>query len=107
MNKTFSILTIVAGVLSAPVAAHAASAWHEGNGNMVQFTPHHIGSQPRTEVQADTRAAREGGTLSTYQRAIPVPGKSSASPKTRAEVIEEMRTQSPEARQAYKALYGG
>ena len=62
MNKTFSALMIVAGLISAPLAAKAASAWHQGNGDVVTFTPEHVGSaRQRAEVISEVNAASGAG----------------------------------------------
>jgi hypothetical protein len=108
MNKTFSALMIVAGLIFAPVAASAASAWHQGNGDVVTFTPEHIGAKrQRAEVRAEVNAASEARTLGSYQRGVLPPARNSAAPKTRVQVIEEMRNQTPEQLRAQKELFGG
>ena len=98
MNKTFSALMIVAGLISAPLAAKAASAWHQGNGDVVTFTPEHVGSaRQRPEVISEVND----------QMGFPAPTKSLAAPKARAQVIDEMRSQTPEQIRAQKELFGG
>ena len=108
MNKTFSALMIVAGLISAPLAAKAASAWHQGNGDVVTFTPEHVGSaRQRAEVISEVNAASGAGTLRNDQMGFPAPTKSWAAPKARAQVIDEMRSQTPEQIRAQKELFGG
>ncbi len=108
MSKTFSTLAIVAGLLAAPFAVNAASAWHPGNGDVVTFTPEHIGTtRQRAEVRAEVNSASESGALRRYQMGFPPPAKSSAIPKTRAQVVDEMRNQTPEQRKAQRELFGG
>ena len=56
---------------------------------------------------AEVDAARKDGTLLLLQRGAPLPVKSSQPPKTRQQVIDEMRAESPEARRARIELYPG
>ena len=108
MNKTFSAVAIIAGLLGAPLAASAASAWHQGNGDVVTFTPEHVGSgRTRADADGEVAAARQAGTLALYQKSASVTVKSTSAAKTRAQVIEEMRNQTPEELKAQKELFGG
>jgi hypothetical protein len=58
-------------------------------------------------VLAEVEAARKDGTLTLMQRGLPVPIKSSAAPKTRQQVVDEMRSEAPEAQRARLELYSG
>jgi len=53
------------------------------------------------------QAARKDGTLALLQRGAPVPVKSSEPPKSRQQVIDEMRAESPDARRARLELLTG
>ena len=108
MTKTLMTIVGLAGLLTFPMAAHAGSAWHPGNGDVVAFTPEHVNAgRSRDAVRTEVAEAQRNGTLRRYQSGIPVPAKSSIQPKTRAQVVEEMRNQSPEALKAQKELFGG
>lgn len=109
MNKRLSLsipaLAIVAALFAVPNLAYADTAWHSANGNVVRFTPEHIGSNTREQVVAELDAARANGTLKYIQMSVPIPTEASASTKTRQQVINEMRNQSPEQLRASRELY--
>lgn len=108
MKKALSTFASLVGLLMLPMVVSAGSAWHQGNGDVVTFTPEHIQSQrTREEASAAVAAAQQNGTLRFHQMGIPMPAKSSVQPKTRAQVVEEMRNQSPESLKAQKELFGG
>ncbi|WP_028603837.1 DUF4148 domain-containing protein [Ottowia thiooxydans] len=109
MNKrqslSISALAILAGLFAAPNLAQADTAWHASNGDVVRFTPEHIGSNTRQQVVAELDAARANGTLKYIQMSVPVPVNAAAPTKTRQQVIDEMRDQSAEQRRSLNELY--
>ncbi|MGB3070722.1 MAG: DUF4148 domain-containing protein [Ottowia sp.] len=113
MNKSrfiaISAWAIIAGLLTLPSLAQANSAWHQGNGDIVRFTPEHVAStKTRAQVNAELNTVIANGTLRYYQWNVPVPGKASAQPPlTRQQVIKDMLNQSPEQQRALSALYNG
>ena len=112
MNKSRFIsipaMAIVAGLIAAPSLAQASSAWHQGNGNVVNFTPEHVAStKTRAQVNDELNTIIANGTLRYYQWNVPVPGKAPASTQTRQQVINDMLKQSPEQRRSMNALYNG
>ena len=92
-----------------PMAAQASSMWHPApTEEGFTYHPDHFQStKTRAQVMAEVEAARKDGTLTLMQRGLPVPIKSSAAPKTRQQVVDEMRSESPEARRARLEMYSG
>lgn len=112
MNKSRFIsipaLAIVAGLLAAPSLAQANSAWHQGNGNVVQFTPGHVAStKTRAQVNAELNEIIANGTLRYYQWNVPVPVKTPVQTQSRERVVNDMLNQSPAQRRAMSELYNG
>ena len=56
---------------------------------------------------AETEAARRDGTLALIQRGAALPIKNAGPTKTRQQVIEEMRSESPKQRRARMELTTG
>ena len=56
---------------------------------------------------AELEAARKDGSLALMQRGAPVPIKNAGPAKTRQQVIDEMRNESPEQRRARVELTTG
>lgn len=96
-------------VTALPMAAQADSIWHPAptEQGFTYHPDHWKSTKTRAEVIAEVEAARKDGTLRLLQRGIPLPIKSSEPPKTRAQVVEEMRNEPPEARRERLKLYGG
>ena len=109
MNTLRLALPVIAIAMSFPLAAQASSVWHPAPGEAgVTYHPDHFKStKTRAQVMAEVDAARKDGTLLLLQRGAPLPVKSSPPPKTRQQVIDEMRAESPEARRARIELYPG
>ena len=100
---------LLCAALALPMAAQADSLWPPAS-NEQGFTyhPDHFKStKTRAQVLAEVEAARKDGTLTLMQRGLPVPIKSSAAPKTRQQVVDEMRSEAPEAQRARLELYSG
>lgn len=104
-----ALLPALALSLVLPLAANANSVWHPASGEAgVTYHPDHFKStKTRAQVMAEVDAARKDGTLALLQRGAPLPIKSSEPPKTRQQVIDEMRAESPAARQARLELQTG
>jgi hypothetical protein len=104
-----ALVPAVALAFTLPLAAQANSVWHAANGEAgVTYHPEHFRSaKTRAQVMAEVDAARQDGTLALLQRGAPVSVKSSEPPKTRQQVIAEMRAESPDARRARLELLTG
>jgi anaerobic selenocysteine-containing dehydrogenase len=98
-----------AAALVAPLAAQANSVWHPANTEAgVTQHPDHAGTPKSTAaVQAEIEAARKDGSLEMLRRGAPAPAKSSAAPKTRQQVIDEMNNESAESRRARQLALAG
>ena len=103
------LLPAVAIAMTLPLAAQANSVWHTAPGEAgVTYHPDHFKStKTRAQVMAEVEAARKDGSLALLQRVAPLPMKSVESPKTRQQVIDEMRAESPDARRARLELMTG
>jgi hypothetical protein len=95
---TVAVITAVAlpGLSQATALYHAAG----GEAGFTYHPDHAKNGKTRAEVLAELDAARKDGTLALMQRNAPLPVKSTGPGKTRQEVINEMRNESPEARRA-------
>lgn len=93
---TVAVITAVA----LPGLSQATSLYHSANTDAgYTYHPDHAkNGKTRAEVRAEVDAARKDGTLALMQRNAPLPIKSTGPGKTRQEVIDEMRNESPEAR---------
>ena len=102
-------LKIVVLATALPMAAQANSPWHAAPTEQgFTYHPDHFKStKAREQVMAEVEAARKDGTLALMQRGLPVPIKSSEAPKTRPQVVDEMRSEAPEAQRARLELYSG
>ena len=104
-----ALVPAVAFAFTLPMAAQANSVWHLGPGEAgVTYHPDHFKStKTRAQVMAEVEAARKDGTLALLQRGEPLPIKSSEPPKSRQQVIDEMRAESPDSRRARLELLTG
>ena len=113
MNIRKTILLSAAAVaFAAPGLSSATSLWHETKGDSgPEFRPDHFqSSKTRAEVSQELQAARQDGSFShNLARNWPtaVPAKSEGAGKTRAEVQNELLTQSSEDKQRALSLYLG
>ncbi|WP_423456595.1 DUF4148 domain-containing protein [Ottowia sp. VDI28] len=106
MTRKFFTSLIVAGLLAVPALSHADSIWHNGNGESVRYAPEHWRStKTRADVRVELEAAKADGTLPLIQRGLPAPAKSAQAPKTRQQVIDELRNESPQGRLAREELF--
>jgi len=103
------LLPAVAIAMTLPLAAQANSVWHTASGEAgVTYHPDHFKStKTRAQVMAEVEAARKDGSLALLQRGAPLPMKSVEPPKTRQQVIDEMRAEAPDARRARLELMTG
>jgi|LNAP01.1.fsa_nt_gb hypothetical protein len=105
MTRKFSTLLIVSGLMAVPALSQANSIWHESNGESDRYVPEHWSStKTRADVLAELDAAKADGTMSKIQRGLAVPVKNAEAPKTRQQIIDELRNESPQARSARAEL---
>ncbi|GAA0530883.1 MULTISPECIES: DUF4148 domain-containing protein [Burkholderiales] len=92
-----------------PMAAQANSIWHPApTEEGFTYHPDHFKStKTRAQVLAEVEAARKDGSLALLQRGVPLPIKSTEPRKTRQQVLDEMRNETPEARRARLELFSG
>lgn len=107
-TSTIAALAVTA-TFALPGLAQADSMYHPAGGEVgYTYHPEHFKStKTRAEVIAEVEAARKDGTLRLYQLALPVPVKNAGPGKTRQQVIDEMRSETPEQRKARLELYSG
>ncbi len=108
-NK-FSFATVaVVSTLALPGLAQATSIYHPAPGEVgYTYQPDHFKStKSRADVIAEIEAARKDGTLALMQRGAPLPIKNAGPAKTRQQVIDEMRSESPEQRRTRLELTTG
>ncbi len=111
MKKLTRLVALQAVILAMalPMAAQADSSWHPANNQQgYTYHPDHFKSaKTRAQVIAEVEAARKDGSLMLLQRGLPLPVESSVAPKTRQQVIDEMRNETPQARRARLEMYSG
>ena len=92
----------VISTLALPGFAQAASIYHAtgGEAGFTYHPDHATNGKSRAEVLAELEAARKDGTLALIQRGAPLPIKNAGPARTRQQVIDEMRSESPEQRRA-------
>ena len=92
-----------------PMAAQADSMYHPASNEQgyTEHPDHFKSTKTRAQEMAEVEAARKDGSLALLQRGIPLPIKSTEAPKTRQQVMDEMRNESPESRRARQELYSG
>lgn len=97
----FAVATVaITASIALPGLSQATSLYHAANSEAgFTYHPDHAkNGKTRAEVLIELDAARKDGTLVLMQRNAPLPIKSTGPGKTRQEVIDEMRNESPEAR---------
>lgn len=103
----FAVATIgVISTLALPGLAQATWVYHAASGEagFTYHPDHAVNGKLRAEVLAELEGARKDGTLALIQRGAPLPIKKAGSAKTRQQVIDEMRIESPEQRRARMEL---
>jgi len=106
----FAIITVAAiSTFSLPGLSQATSIYHAAGGEagFTYHPDHATNGKARAEVLAELEAARKDGTLALIQRGAPLPIKNAGPAKTRQQVIDEMRNESPEQRRARMELTAG
>ncbi|MFY9514586.1 MAG: DUF4148 domain-containing protein [Rubrivivax sp.] len=111
MNRRHSLLLSLttAVVFGAPALAQANSVWHPaiGEAGVVERGDHFKSTKTRAEVMAEAEAARKDGSLLLIERGLPLPAKGVGTAKTRQQVKDEMRSESPQDRRARMDLLIG
>lgn len=107
--RKYTVMSFIAAALAMPALSYANSEWHTPIGEaVVTYHPDHVQSKKtRAEAQAEVEAARKDGTLEKMSRGAPLPPKSTGPAKTRQQVIDELRNQTPEERRAQAQLHAG
>lgn len=106
----FAIATItVISAIALPGLSQATSIYHAASGEagFTYHADHARNGKSRAEVLAELDAARKDGTLALIQRGAPVPIRQAGPAKTREQVIDEMRSESPEQRRLRMELSAG
>jgi hypothetical protein len=107
--RTHAALPLVALAMTLPVLAQANSLYHPAQGEVgfTEHPDHWKSTKTRAQVMAEVEAARKDGTLALIQRGAPLPIKNTGPAKTRQQVIDEMRSESPMQRQLRLEQYVG
>ncbi len=104
----FAIATVtVISAIALPGLSQASSAYHAANGEVgYTYQPDHARSdKSRAEVLVKLEAARKDGSLALLLRGAPLPIKNAGPALTRQQVIDDMRSESPEQRRLRMELY--
>ncbi len=101
-----TLLPFVAAALAMPALAQASAEWHPTlRGAGYTYHPDHFQStKTRAQVMADVDAVRKDGTLASIGHNLPLPLASTGSVKSRQEVVDEMRSESPAEHRARMEL---
>ncbi|MCD6672679.1 MAG: DUF4148 domain-containing protein [Burkholderiaceae bacterium] len=98
-----TLLPFVAAALAMPAAVQASAEWHptlRGAGYTYHYD-HFQSAKTRVQVMAEVDAARKDGTLaSMIGHNVPLPSASTGPVKSRQQVVDEMRNESPQDRRA-------
>lgn len=107
--RKHAALPLVALAMTLPVLAQANSLYHPAQGEVgfTEHPDHWKSTKTRAQVMAEVEAARKDGTLALMQRGAPLPIKNTGPAKTRQQVIDEMRSESPMQRQLRQEQYVG
>ncbi len=102
-------LPLDARAMTLPVLAQANTPYHpaQGEGGFTERPDHCKSTKMRAQVMAEVEAARKDVTLALMQRGAPLPIKNTGPAKTRQQVIDEMRSESPMQRQLRLEQYLG
>ena len=102
---TVAVITAIA----LPGLSQATSLYHAAGGEagFTYHPDHATNGKARTEVLAELETARKDGTLALIQRGAPLPIKNAGPAKSRQQVIDEIRSESPEQRRARMELTSG
>ena len=104
ITKTTS-LTLAVALMALAGIAQADSAWHQGNGDVVHFTPEHIGQNtPKRALDPKVHDQMLHGDAATPQ-VTQKPTAAISGGKTRQQVVQEFLNQSVIEREQLKKLY--
>jgi len=105
-----TLLPFVAAALAMPALAQASAEWHPTlRGAGYTYHPDHFQStKTRAQVMAEVDAARTSGTPASIGHNVPLPLASTGPVKSRQQVVDKMRNESPQDRRArMEMLIGG
>ncbi len=107
--RKHAALPLVVIAMTLPMLAQANAPYHVAPGEVgfTEHPDHWKSTKTRGEVMADVEAARKDGSLALMQRNAPLPIKNTGPGKTRQQVIDEMRSESPVQRQLRLEQYLG
>lgn len=102
---SIAIAAASAAALSLPATA-SAEYLHPASGeaSFIVHPEHFNSTRTRAQVAAEAAAAVQAGSLASGNRAYP-PTRLTSSTKTRQQVIEELRNETPAERAARRTLY--
>lgn len=102
-------LSLAALAMTLPVLAQANSMYHPAQGDVgfTEHPDHWKSTKTRAQVLAELESARKDGTLALIQRGAPLPIRDAGPAKTRQQVVDEMRSESPLQRQIRFEQYIG
>lgn len=107
---SFTAAAAMATVMAMPGVATADTYWHPANNEAgVKTYPEHFKStQSRDQVRAEAgEAVRKGGDNRLRAGNYPAAAKSQASEKTRQQVIDEVKNETPAQREARNQAMAG
>ena len=107
--EKFAVAITITSTLALPGLSQATSVYHAASGEAgFTYHPEHaVNGKSRAEVLVELEAARKDGTLALIQRGAPLPVKNVGPARTRQQVIDEMRNESPEQRRGRLELTSG
>lgn len=108
-HKFALVTSAVMATIALPGLSQASSVYHPANGEpgFTHHPDHFKSTKSRADVVSEVEAARKDGTLALLQRGIPVPIKNAAPAKARQQVIQEMRSETPEQRRIRMEQFPG
>lgn len=109
MRLKTRVLVPALAALILPFAAQANSPYHRSSGedSFIYLPEHAQSTRTRAEVKAEVQAARHSGWLDQLQQRPAPPLVGHGPTKTRAEVVADMRNESPADRAARARVYWG
>ncbi len=107
ISSMFAAAAAVAA-LGLPGLASAAYEHPANNEQGIVVHPEHFKSdKTREQVRAEAETAMQQGRLSYGESNYPLPMQATVSNKTRQQVTDELRNESPAEREARRQLYSG
>ena len=111
--KYAALVFAATAAFALPSISHASSMWHAANSEagFTYYPEHFKSTKTRTQVSAETAAARTDGTLdqlqAQYQLTAPVPAKDAGPGKTRKQVVAELNSETADERRVRMNLLAG